>query len=352
MTQQTILVIDDSKAFRTHTCGVLDACGRDYRTIGAENGLEGFKTLVSTAVDLVLCDITMPVLDGFKFLRAVRTRADLQDIPIIIVAGGDDVADKVAALEGGATDYLTKPFHEAELVARVGIHLHVRELQQELLLKNQQLERTANTDPLTGIANRRHLFEMLEIELLRAEGAGTSLATVMLDIDHFKNINDTFGHLVGDRVLRALAEVLTRGLREHDVAARFGGEEFVLLLPETNLDGARIVAERYRHKVQALRIIGRTATSSLGVDALSMGGRLTARRIDESLPPFSLRERSNAAVELASEVAVTASFGAAVSSPERRMSAEALLRKADQALYRAKDAGRNRTSLASVPSGA
>jgi diguanylate cyclase (GGDEF)-like protein len=288
----------------------------------------------------------MPILDGFKLLNLKRTRPELQDIPVIMLTGAEDVSQKVKALENGAQDYLTKPFHDAELVARLDVHLQVRALQQELRLKNRQLEELSNTDGLTKLTNRRHLMELADIELLRAEQEAHPLAVVMLDVDHFKRVNDEHGHAMGDQALRAVSEVLSGDLRDSDVAARFGGEEFMLLLPNTDLEGARAVAERYRARIEALMLQDRGRNEPLRVSQHGRSLPAPGAVIDQALP-VSIRPRDSlVVVEPKGALRITSSFGVAVFPAAGVQTVDELMRAADRALYRAKAEGRNRVCMA------
>jgi diguanylate cyclase (GGDEF)-like protein len=300
MSSHTILVIDDSETLISHVKQALAARNPEYRLLSAKNGLDGFKVLITNQVDLVLCDVVMPGIDGFKFLSLKRSRPEYVDVPVIMLTGTADVGAKVKGLEAGASDYLTKPFHDEELVARVRVHLKVKALQEELRDKNARLEELSNTDGLTSLKNRRHFMELAEVELMRAKRYETPLAVVMLDVDHFKSINDRYGHQTGDRALVTVAEVLRRDLRRHDVAGRYGGEEFVLLLPHTNSQGALAVAERYRKNMASV-----TIPSEAG------------------------------------EFSITVSLGVASFPDTPVESLEDLLRAADRALYAAKGAGRD-----------
>jgi two-component system, cell cycle response regulator len=308
MQNATILIIDDSETAAAHARRVLQECSSGYRILTAKDGLDGYKALVTTQVDLVLCDLVMQTMDGHKFLSLKRSRPELSDVPVIMLTGAGEVSEKVKALEGGAADYLTKPFHDAELVARVRVHLKIRSLQAELREKNARLEELSNTDPLTKLANRRHFLEVAGVELLRAQRYSTPLACVMVDLDHFKNINDGYGHLAGDAVLCAVADALRGGLRQHDMAARYGGEELVMLLPHTDVHGAEAVAQRYRRTIEELCI------SHDGV-----------------------------------ELCVTASLGIAAYPEHPASTLEDLLARADTGLYAAKAAGRNCVRVGEAP---
>lgn len=337
---QTILIVDDSEEARAQICAVLSEGMEGIRTLTASNGLDAFMLMVSRHVDLVLCDVVMPVLDGLKFLALKATRPDLIDIPVIILTVVEEVSQKVKALEAGAADCLTKPVHTSELLARVRVHLRARSFQQELRRKNAELELLSNTDPLTKIANRRHFLAIAEAELLRAAEEQSPLSMVMVDIDHFKKINDQYGHLVGDQVLGRVADLLQKDLRKGEIAARYGGEEFAVLLPGTELKGAVAFAQRCRVRLEGM--------------LLDVAGRALSIRVqsDPSLPPAprSVPRSSLLEPEITwamtpalnvGELRVTASFGVAGFPSPKIHTVDDLLRRADRALYRAKASGRD-----------
>jgi diguanylate cyclase (GGDEF)-like protein len=245
-------------------------------------------------------------VDGFKFLATVSARKDLQDIPVLLLTSHEATETKVKALEQGASDYLTKPFSPEELLARVKVQLKIKALQDDLKANNQLLQKLAQTDPLTELHNRRHMMETLEAEFDRSSRVGSPFSLLMVDLDHFKMVNDTYGHQLGDKVLQSIAWEIKGALRQYDSAARFGGEEFALLLPETGLDGAKLVAERLRQ----------------AISALAFTGPLSALKISVSI-------------------------GVATIPHSRVHSISDLIRAADDALYAAKRNGRNR--VASIP---
>jgi two-component system, cell cycle response regulator len=222
-------------------------------------------------------------------------------VPIIMLTGIMDFNSKVRGLEQGATDYLTKPFDAGELVARVKVQLKIKSLQDELKKANELLKKLTNIDHLTSLFNRRYLTEILDGEFFRARRNREHLSLIMVDIDYFKRVNDTYGHQNGDIVLATVASLTQRELRAYDSAARYGGEEFVLVVPGTSLNGAVMVAERLRQAV-----------------------------LEFSFP---------APME---DLTVTISAGVATYPSPLVDSIDSLFRQADEALYRAKQNGRNK----------
>lgn len=217
------------------------------------------------------------------------------------MTSGTDQESKVKVLEQGASDYVTKPFDIAELVARVKIHLKIKKLQDELKTANEHFKELSNIDALTRLHNRRFFTEIIESEFQWAERQGSSLSLIIVDVDKFKDINDKYGHQNGDRVLVSIAEKLHGALRTYDVASRYGGDEFVLLLPATPIAGALGVAERLRESINTMTL----------------------------LPPMK-------------SLLVTVSQGVATFTSEETSNVDSLFQQADFALYQAKQNGRNR----------
>lgn len=298
-----ILIVEDEALIRRTLRGVLEADGAFDALFEAEDGLAGFKRMLEQPVDLVVCDLVMPRFDGIKFLQLKASRPELAAIPVIILTAETDPDRKAELLGRGASDYVNKPFHQKELLARVRIHHQLKVLQDELREKNQLLETLAVTDPLTLLFNRRYLMDRLDEQLARTVRYGTPVSLVMIDLDRFKQVNDTYGHPMGDEVLRNTSRLLRSEIRATDFAARFGGEELVLVLPQTDLEGASRLAEALRQKIEA-----------------------QVHRCGEAF------------------VRATASFGVAAAGPKD--TSEALLHRADRALFEAKRAGRNRVVLA------
>jgi len=302
----TILIIEDTESIRKDVREIIKNLPNIKRILEAGNGIDGFRMLLENQVDLVLCDLVMPGMDGFKFLSLKESRSDLSDIPVIILTSQTEIKDKIKGLEHGASDYVTKPFDEGELTARVRVQLKIKNLQDELRATNARLAEISVTDPLTRIFNRRYLFEILEKEFDRALRYKSSLSFVMVDIDFFKRVNDRWGHQVGDQVLVDVANLLREELRKPDVLGRYGGEEFGVILPETNLKGAWVVAERYRTRVAEYR--------------------------------FGTAHN---------QIRSTISLGIATFPDSKVRTVDELVKVADDSLYQAKNLGRNRTQLSS-----
>lgn len=300
----SILVIDDSKNVRQQILDVLRTTALFQQYHEAGSVIEAFKIVLKEPMDVILCDLEMPGMDGFKFLNMVSAREDLRDIPVIMITGRTDSETKIRGLEQGASDYVTKPFEPGELVARVKVQLKIKTLQDSLKKSNQELLQLSNTDPLTHLSNRRFLMETLDKELKRSARCNSPLSLIMVDIDHFKRVNDTYGHQQGDVVLVEVAKVMLEHLREYDMAARFGGEEFSLVLPETELLPAVQVAERLRHSASQMAFSGQLQ-----------------------------------------DLKLTISLGVATFPHGRVRSVDDLVREADEALYQAKRQGRNRVEV-------
>ncbi|HET6332659.1 MAG TPA: diguanylate cyclase [Polyangiales bacterium] len=266
----TVLVVDDARSNRQYVADMLTERKMCDEVLFAEDGLVAFKALRSNpGVDLVVCDLDMPRCDGLKFLRLKATDSTFESIPVIVLTGAEDVTRKVQALTSGASDYVVKPYEPSELAARISVHLKLRKLQGELVRANTELHRLTQIDPLTDVSNRRHLAQKLEEEYLRARRYDRPLSLGLLDLDHFKRLNDTFGHPAGDLALVETAKIIKATLRCHDIVARYGGEEFAMLLPETPADRAILAFERVRAAIEHADIkydnVRMPVTASLGV---------------------------------------------------------------------------------------
>ncbi|MFH1378687.1 MAG: diguanylate cyclase [bacterium] len=263
-----ILIVDDDIDFQDIIGMALKEKG--YIVSHAYNAGEAEFILAKNKVDLILLDLMLPDLDGFTACRTLQTIHPEKFIPIIMISAKADIQSKVQCLEEGAVDFLTKPFSVNELHARVKSMLRIKDLQD-------QLKALAITDELTGLYNRRFFQEWLNLEFKRTLRYKTSLSCLMIDIDYFKNINDTYGHAMGDFVLREISLIIKNNTRGTDIAARYGGEEFMLLLPRTDKPLAMGLAERIRASIEAANFtkddISTNATVSIGI-ASSVRGNL------------------------------------------------------------------------------
>ncbi len=275
---------------------------RGYEVVVAADGSEAWQIMEhDDAPGLAVLDWSMPGLDGVDVCRRLRSRTDRPYAYVLLLTARSDTSDLVEALDAGADDYLSKPFRPDELVARVRAGERVLDVQSALLDAQERLRMQATFDALTGVRNREAILGALSLELERARNDGTSVAVLMIDIDRFKDVNDTHGHDVGDAVIRDTVARIKGSLRANDSIGRYGGEEILVVLPGCLLGDLRAIAERARLAV---------------ADALvTNGGRA---------------------------VSVTISLGAAASGQRSDISAAALVTEADRALYRAKNGGRNR----------
>ncbi len=263
-----VLLAEDDPVARMLTARLLKKAG--YEVVAVADGGAALEALRASYFPVVLTDWEMPVLDGLGVVAAVRGGEWPGYIFTILLTGRDSHESVVTGLEAGADDYLTKPVHEAELLARMKTGWRIAELELRLRAAREEAVKLSLTDALTGVNNRRFLGDTLPAEVTRARRFNRSLSVIMCDIDHFKRVNDTYGHPAGDEVLRGFAAMLADKLRvDVDWIARFGGEEFVIVLPETDLPGAMLVAERLRIATAALEVrhdghvLG--VTSSFGV---------------------------------------------------------------------------------------
>jgi diguanylate cyclase (GGDEF)-like protein len=300
-----VLVVDDDREVREALAEVLVSNG--YEALTAKDGEEALAMLDrDESIELVLLDLNPPEPDGFDILRRLKAYDRRRDVPVICLSARSAVEDKVAGLKLGAADYLAKPFDVQELFARMARPLRVKRVLERLDRAKTAAEHLSLTDPLTGLPNRRDLEHRLKDELDRSVRAGESLGCLMIDVDRFKEVNDSFGHATGDVVLNEVALAIKVSLRSFDVVARYGGDEFVALLPGATLEGARQVAEALCDVISTL--------------AVPIGPRHTAR--------------------------LSISVGAVSHDADSAEDARALLDRADAALFEAKRAGRNRAVTA------
>jgi diguanylate cyclase (GGDEF)-like protein len=316
---QRILIVDDSPRARLLVEAALRAQGHDGLT-SVESAQAAFQALGMesetgadpTGFDLILMDLLMPEVDGIEACRRIKSSERFTDVPVIMVTAEDSPECLKAAFDAGAMDYVKKPVNRVELAARVQSALRLKQetdcrkaRERELVELTEKLRQLSNVDGLTQVANRRNFDEELARIWRRTQREGGAIALIMIDIDHFKNYNDHYGHLAGDECLRRVAEVL-RGTvkRPFDLVARYGGEEFAVLLPDTHGVGAEMLAEQMRASVEALDILH--------------GGSKTGR--------------------------VTISCGVAADARVAGSDSASLIAMADRRLYQAKHAGRNRVA--------
>ena len=320
--KSNILIVDDTPENLSVLRQMLKEHGYSVRP--ALSGKIALKAAQADIPDLILLDIMMPGMDGFEVCNKLKSEDGTRDIPVLFISALDETADKVKGFQAGGVDYITKPFHTAEVLARVETHLTLRHLQkkmqdQNIRLSNEieerkrvekaleeanrELEQLASLDGLTHIANRRQFDVTLALEWKRLSRDAKPLSLIFCDIDFFKKYNDNYGHVNGDNCLKKVALAITSSIRRPaDIAARYGGEEFAVIMPDTDLDGAVVVAEEIR---KAVRKLGIAHTQS------------------EAGPVISL------------------SLGVTTMTPDSEKSPETIILAADNLLYQAKEAGRD-----------
>jgi len=322
--QENILLVDDRMENLMALEAILEGEGRNI--IKATSGNEALEVLLENDIAVVLLDVQMPDMDGFETAELMRSVERSRNIPILFVSAvNTEEAQVFRGYKAGAVDYILKPLDPVILTAKVNVFLELyrqrRELEEKtrILLRtiqkqeeykriieeqNSALKELAIRDGLTGLFNYRHFQELLAREVEYAKRYGNEISCMMLDLDFFKQVNDSHGHLYGDFVLREFADLVGKEIRSTDILARYGGEEFVLLLPNIDLERARFVAEKIRKKVEnhlfVMEDMSRTVTVSIGIYC---------------------------------------------GQPEARLSGRDLLRYADKALYQAKEVGRNRVTV-------
>ncbi len=247
-----VLIVDDVRSNLKVVGAILDRVG--YSTTFATSGQQAFERMKKSKPDLILLDVMMPEMDGIEVCKQIKGMSQYEEIPIIFVTASHENKTIMEAFEQGAVDYITKPFNSGELLARVKIHLELKYTRDELKKTLISLNTLATIDGLTGVFNRRHLFILAEQEFNRVRRYGSAFSVFILDVDHFKQINDNYGHNIGDETLKSLAITTQNLLRKVDLFGRFGGEEFVGFLPETDIEQALKVAERIRQTIANLHL--------------------------------------------------------------------------------------------------
>lgn len=300
-TRQSVLIVDDARLTASALTDLLVQHG--FRAQAVHQGEEALRRVQAGGVDLVLLDVELPGMDGLEILRRIRTEPEVEHLPVLMLSAHENQQKRVTALKLGADDVLRKPWDEEELLARIRRQLVVRERMGELVAQRDELKHLAVTDGLTQLNNHRAFQERLREEFRRAQRYDDPLALILVELDHFQQVNERAGHVAGDRVLKEVAASLRQAVRDTDHLARYGGQTFAALLPKTHLGGALTLAERIWRGVGSLRPGAGTAsqlTASLGVSGFPQRGVMT---------------------------------------PDQ------LLKTADEALQRARHEGRNRISL-------
>jgi len=302
-----ILVADDSPVYRKLVEHALaeDACSVFF----ANSGHQAIELFEREHPDLIVTDWMMPDLTGIELCQRIRASSQSSYTYVIILTSNAEKENVVKGLSAGADDYLTKPFDRNEFLARIRVGQRLIDLHRQIEAKNRLLEELALTDPLTGLPNRRAIEDWSARQLSGAARHGFPIWFVLMDLDHFKSVNDTYGHDAGDTVLKKFGEVLRNNTRLSDISGRIGGEEFLLVLTHADEKNVMVVVDRIRKQLAA--------------EQFEWNG---------------------------SAVNVTASFGAAGFSGKKAPEFNQLVKRADRALYRAKDLGRNRIELEPVNS--
>jgi len=297
MQNKTILIVDDA----VENLDILADLLKDYDVIDTTCGEEVFEIVEEENIDLILLDIIMPKMDGYKVCEQLKADEKHKNIPIIFLTAKTDEGSIEKAYNVGGIDYIAKPFKPKELLARVDTQLRMQSLISDLKRSQEKLKLLSLTDPMTKLYNRRHFSSISRHILNLARRDKTQIAVIMIDIDNFKDINDTYGHYFGDEVIISLADELKNQKRDSDIVFRFGGEEFLILLPNTNLEGAEVLAQKIKKTVE------------------------------------------NKVLHFPSSKALkyTVSFGVSVSREEQE-DIQMVLNRADEALYKAKRNGKNR----------
>lgn len=321
-----ILIVDDGAVNLQIISSILSLKG--YTTTTATNGNEALKFLETERTDLILLDVEMPGINGFDTCREIKNQKNFKHIPVIFLTAKTKTDDILAGFDAGGVDYITKPFQEKVLMARIRTHLELKdsreilfkqtaELQQknmelteagdiirsknlELKKTMEKLEETVRIDHLTGLFNRRHISEIFTNEKARVKRNDGIFSIILSDVDKFKSVNDNHGHQFGDYVLKTISTIMNSSIREQDTLARWGGEEFILLLPDTPGDGAETLADKLRNKIA-------------GYDFSDNGANTK----------------------------VTMTFG--ISVFKKGSDIDTVIQQADQALYKGKEKGRNCT---------
>jgi diguanylate cyclase (GGDEF)-like protein len=245
----TILLIEDSESHRTRIQDAVERSGLFSRVLEARDGLEAERVLQTEGADIVLCDLETPRVSGEKLLQIAEPRAGRGQISFLFLTAPGNLSRALSVFDDETCDVVSKPFDAADLIARLRLQMRIKRLRDEVLEKRQQLEKESTVDTVTGLRSRSFMQEALRVEILRAQRHRIPLSVLMADLDHFRRVNERWGKAAGDAVLQHTASFVRRNLRSTDLAGRFGGEEFLVILPHTPIAGGVAVAEFWREMV-------------------------------------------------------------------------------------------------------
>lgn len=303
-TAAKILLVDDDSDNLKIVRRLLEKEG--YSVEAAQSGEAGLQALDSYRPDLVLLDVNMPGMDGLETIQLLKRKENTA--AVVFVTANSNTSDIIRGLDAGALDYISKPFSGMELLARVRAQLRVKKLQDDLREANKKLQGLVEIDDLTGLYNMRSVYEKLDQEIERGRRYSHGVAAIMLDMDHFKGVNDNHDHLFGSHVLAEVGSIIKKNIRTHDFGARYGGDEFLICLSQTTTEGAKLFCER-------LRAVLENHLFKSGDD----------------------------------EIRLTASMGCAIIVDGKSMiDGRSLVRHADHGLYQSKEEGRNRVTFTEI----
>lgn len=295
-----ILVVDDDIDLLNFAIATLEFDGYQVQT--AESGSKALDLLVHWKPDLIILDVNMPDSNGLEIIKSIKSVDCF--VATIFLTADSKTEQVIQGLDAGADDYMCKPFSPNELLARVRTQLRIKDLTDQLQLANQKLQALVEIDDLTGLANMRNMYSKLDYEIKRAQRYSRHIAVVMMDMDHFKSVNDTNDHLFGSFVLKEVGAIIKKSIRDTDIGARYGGDEFIIILTETDNDGVKSFCERLRQSIESHVFTSGDSTMKL-----------------------------------------TSSLGYSLARPvNQTLDARSLVKWADKALYDSKSQGRNRVS--------
>lgn len=300
-----VLVVDDDEDSLSIISEALRWEGYQVQT--AISGGEALDLIQRWKPDLILLDVNMPGMNGIQTLTDLRRQE--QYVSVMFISGNTSTEHVVRGLDSGADDYIPKPFDPLELLARVRTQLRIKDLNDQLRIANEKLKELVDTDDLTGLFNMRSIYQRIDTELQRGKRFGRQVCVVMMDMDHFKSVNDGHDHLFGSFVISEVGAIIRRSIRNIDLGARYGGDEFLMVLTETNFEGASKFCERLRANIEK----------------------------------YDFRNGKD-------HIRLTASIGFAITSPgDDYTDPQGIVRAADHALYESKRKGRNQVSCIELP---